>query len=68
MPTHVYLKDGAFGLQQQALIATANARFTAMYVSVNFSENERSFSLLFFSQDNFGLCLADLGRSWEHER
>lgn len=48
VPTQVYLKDGAFGLQQQALIATADARFTAMYVSVNFSENERSFSVLFF--------------------
>lgn len=67
------LIHGTFGLQQQmqlqALIATADARFTTVYVSVNFfREGKVVFFAFFFSQDNFGLCLAHPGRSWEHER
>lgn len=72
VPTQVYLKDGAFGLQQQALIATADARFTATCVSVNFSENERSFSVLFFSTkitlDSALQILGGVGNMRDRER
>lgn len=63
------LVHGTFGLQQQALIATADARFTAIYVSVNFfREGKMLFLASFHPQDNFGLYLSRSGRSLEHER
>lgn len=63
------LIHGTFGLQQQALIATADAKFAAIYVSVNFFREGKVFFLASpYPRDNFGLCLSRPGRSWEHER
>lgn len=64
------LIHGTFELQQQALITTADARFTAIYVSVNFFRDRMVLFYAFFFplKDNFGLCLSHPGRSWERER
>lgn len=43
------LIHGIFGLQQQALIATADARFTVVYVSLNFFREGKVLFLAFFS-------------------
>lgn len=69
VPTQYTLRSllihGTFWLQQQVLIATANARLNAVFASLKSVKEGKvpsSMSVLCsFAQDNFELCLSHLG-------